>query len=55
MRAGAFADQAVAAGAAVVWFQDGVIDDDAAQRVVDAGITMVMDRCPVVEYPRLLA
>jgi predicted CoA-binding protein len=53
-RAGAFADQAVAAGARVVWFQEGVIDVDAAQRVVDAGVTMVMDRCPVVEIPRLL-
>jgi len=53
-RAGAFADEAVAAGVRVVWFQEGVIDADAAQRVVDAGVTMVMDRCPVVEIPRLL-
>ena len=53
-RAGQFADEAVAAGAGVVWFQEGVIDVDAAQRVVDAGVTMVMDRCPVVEFPRLL-
>ena len=52
--AGQFADEAVAAGAGVVWFQEGVIDADAAQRVVDAGVTMVMDRCPVVEIPRLL-
>lgn len=54
-RAGQFADEAVAAGARVVWFQEGVIDLDAAQRVVDAGVTMVMDRCPVVEIPRLLS
>jgi predicted CoA-binding protein len=53
-RAGRFADEAVAAGAGVVWFQDGVIDVDAAQRVIDAGVVMVMDRCPVVEIPRLL-
>ena len=52
-RAGEFADQAVAAGAKFVWFQLGVIDDDAAQRVVDAGVTMVMDRCPAIEFPRL--
>lgn len=51
-RAGEFADQAVAAGAAVVWFQLGVIDHDAARRVEDAGVTMVMDRCPVIEYAR---
>ena len=36
-----------------VWFQLDVIDDDAAQRVVDAGLTMVMDRCPAIEHPRL--
>lgn len=53
-QAGRFADEAVAAGAGVVWFQEGVIDIDAAQRVVDAGVVMVMDRCPVVEIPRLL-
>lgn len=53
-RAGEFADEAITAGATAVWFQIGVIDDDAAQRVVDAGLTMVMDRCPKVEYPRLL-
>ena len=53
-RAGRFADEAIAAGAQVVWFQFGVIDDDAAQRVIDAGRTMVMDRCPSLEIPRLL-
>jgi uncharacterized protein len=52
--AGPVADEAIAAGAAVVWFQEGVIDHDAAQRVTDAGLTMVMDRCAVVEWPRLL-
>ena len=52
-RAGEFADQAIAAGAKAVWFQLDVIDDDAAQRVVDAGLTMVMDRCPAIEHPRL--
>lgn len=53
-RAGEFADAAVAAGAKAVWFQIGVIDHDAAQRVVDAGVTMVMDRCPKLEYRRLI-
>lgn len=54
-RAGEFADQAIAAGAPVVWFQLDVIDDAAAERVVDAGHVMVMDRCPAIEYPRLSA
>lgn len=52
-RAGEFADQAIDEGARFVWFQFGVIDDDAAQRVVDAGLTMIMDRCPAIELPRL--
>jgi predicted CoA-binding protein len=52
-RVGQFADEAVGAGARVVWFQLGVIDDDAAQRVIDAGLTMIMDRCPAIEFPRL--
>ena len=53
-RVGPLADEAVAAGAGALWFQLGVIDDDAAQRVVDAGRTMVMDRCPAIEWPRLV-
>lgn len=48
-RAGQFADQAIDSGAAVVWFQLGVLDHDAARRVERAGLTMIMDRCPVVE------
>ena len=52
-RAGEFADQAVDAGAGAVWFQLGVIDHAAAARVEQAGLTMVMDRCPVIEWPRL--
>lgn len=49
-RAGQFADEAIEAGAKFVWFQLGVIDDDAAQRVQDAGLTMIMNRCPAIEY-----
>ena len=50
--AGDVADQAVAIGARAVWFQLGVIDDDAAERVRAAGLLMVMDRCSVIEWPR---
>ena len=53
-RVGPLTDEALAAGAGAVWFQLGVIDHDAAQRVVDAGRVMVMDRCPAIEWPRLL-
>lgn len=51
--AGAIADQAVAIDAAAVWFQLGVIDHDAYARVRAAGLDMVMDRCPAIEYRRL--
>jgi uncharacterized protein len=51
--AGQIADQAVEIGAKAVWFQLGVIDEAAADRVRDAGLDMVMDRCPAIEWPRL--
>jgi len=48
--AGEFADQAVAAAARAVWFQLGVIDEDAFRRTVAAGVPMVMDTCPAIEW-----
>ena len=51
--AGEFADQAVQVGAKGVWFQLGVIDEDAYRRTTDAGVRMVMDTCPAMEWPRL--
>jgi uncharacterized protein len=48
--AGEFADQAVAIGAGGVWFQLGVIDEDAFARTTAAGVPMVMDTCPAIEW-----
>jgi predicted CoA-binding protein len=50
--AGEFADQAVAVGARGVWFQLGVIDEAAFNRTVAAGVPMVMDTCPAIEWRR---
>lgn len=50
--AGEFADQAVAVGARGVWFQLGVVDSEAFVRTWDAGVPMVMDTCPAIEWAR---
>ena len=50
--AGEFADQAVAVGAKAVWFQLGVVDAEAFRRTREAGLPMVMDTCPAIEWAR---
>jgi predicted CoA-binding protein len=46
-------EEAIAKGAQILWCQLGVIHLDAARRAQDAGLTVVMDRCPAIEYGRL--
>lgn len=55
--AGAVTDEAIAEaprlGLKVVWMQLAVRNDDAALRAEDAGLAVVMNRCPKIEYGRL--
>ena len=46
-------EQAVDIGARTVWMQLGIINDEAAERAVSAGLKVVMDRCIKVEHSRL--
>jgi len=48
--AGNHVDEAIRIGARGVWLQEGVIDVPAAQRALDAGIRVVMDRCILKEH-----
>jgi hypothetical protein len=46
-------DEAILIGAKVVWMPLDVIDEAAARRAQEAGLDVVMNRCPAIEWAKL--
>ena len=46
-------DQAIEIGAKIFWTQLGVYHEEAAQKALNAGLIVIMNKCPAIEYRRL--
>jgi hypothetical protein len=48
----ALVEEAIRRGASAVWMQEGVVDEEAAEKARAAGLAVVMDRCILKEHSR---
>lgn len=53
-RVGGIIDEAIALNLPAVWMQLEIVDENAATRAIEHGLQVVMDRCPAIEWPRLM-
>ena len=51
---GPIVESAIGVGAKVVWMQQGIVNEEAAARAREAGLTVIMDRCLKVDHRNLL-
>lgn len=51
---GPIVDACIDLGIKVIWLQDGVINEAEAQKAVEAGILVIMDRCIYRDYMQLM-
>jgi len=52
---GKVVDECISLGLPAIWIQQGIVNEQSAERARDAGMFVVMDRCIAVEYRKLMA